>query len=167
MLPLPAGREARSGAGGSVYERHRPERTLLYQLVQEYYPALKAQLAAQGTELPAYVQREFEAYLKCSRLEGGFPRVRPDGSLRLRWVKAPNGAEIMQLAYTIAHRFGRFLKRHGLLESDAENSYLAGEGLEAEPLDQLLGSSSSYRGAVGLHQGRKVFTLQTLPAIDE
>jgi len=93
--------------------------------VEEYYPALKAQLVAQDTELPAYVQREFEAYLKCGRLEGGFSRVRPDGSLRFRWVKAPNGAELMQLAYT--HRVGRFLERHGLLESDAENSYLAGE----------------------------------------
>ncbi len=50
MLQLSAGREARSSAGGSVYERHRPERTLLYQLVQEYYPALRAQLAVQGTE---------------------------------------------------------------------------------------------------------------------
>jgi len=53
MLPLLAGREARSGAGGSVYERHRLDRTLLYQLVKERYPALKAQLAAQGAELPA------------------------------------------------------------------------------------------------------------------
>ena len=57
-----------SSAGSSRYERHRPERTLLYQLIQEYYPALQAQLAVQGTELPAYVQREFEAYLECGRL---------------------------------------------------------------------------------------------------
>jgi len=44
MLPLQAGREARLGVGASLYERHRPERTLLYQLVQEYYPALKGRL---------------------------------------------------------------------------------------------------------------------------
>jgi len=78
MLQRSAGREASSGGGVVRYERHRPERPLLYQLVQEYYPALKAQLAAHGTELPAYVQREFEAYLKCGRLEGGFLRVRCD-----------------------------------------------------------------------------------------
>jgi hypothetical protein len=71
MLPLPAGKEASSGAAALGYERHRPERTLLYQLVEEYYPAFKAQLAAQGTELPAYVEREFEAYLECGRLEHG------------------------------------------------------------------------------------------------
>ena len=67
MLPLPAGREASAGVGASCYERHRPERTLLYQLVEDYYPALKTHLAAQGTTLPGYVEREFEAYLKWAR----------------------------------------------------------------------------------------------------
>ena len=60
------------------YERHRPERTLLYQLVQEYYPAFQAHLAAQGTGLPRYVEKEFEDYLQCGRLESGFLRVRCD-----------------------------------------------------------------------------------------
>ena len=78
MLPLPAGREASPGVGVPVYERHRPERTLLYQLVETYYPALKAHLAAQGRALPGYVEREFEDYLKCGRLEHGFLRVRCD-----------------------------------------------------------------------------------------
>ncbi|MFT5173650.1 MAG: hypothetical protein ACI8W7_001828 [Gammaproteobacteria bacterium] len=93
MLPLPTGREASAGVAASIYERqplpasclplhsyapvhHRPEGTLLYQLVEDYYPALKAHLAAQGTALPGYVEREFEAYLKCGRLEHGFLRVR-------------------------------------------------------------------------------------------
>ena len=58
------------------YVRHRPERTLLYQLVQEYYPAFKAHLAEQGRALPGYVEQEFEDYLKCGRLEEGFLRVR-------------------------------------------------------------------------------------------
>ncbi len=76
MLPMPAGRDASSGVRAPAYVRHRPERTLLYQLVEEHYPALEAQLAAQGTELPAHVQREFEAYLECGRLEHGFLRAR-------------------------------------------------------------------------------------------
>ncbi len=33
-------------------------------------------MAAQGTDLPAYVEQEFEDYLKCGRLEHGFLRVR-------------------------------------------------------------------------------------------
>ncbi len=41
MLPWPAGREASPGIGAPPYVRHRPERTLLYQLVEEYYPAFK------------------------------------------------------------------------------------------------------------------------------
>ena len=82
-------------------------------------------------------------------------------------IKAPTSAELTQLAHTIAHRLGRFLERRGLLERDVENSYLAGEAVEAGPLDQLLGHSITYRIAVGPNQGRKVFTLQTLPATDE
>ncbi len=55
---------------------------------------------------------------------------RPDGSVRLRWVKAPSGAELTQLAHTIARRVGRVLERQGLLERDAENSYLPGEAMD-------------------------------------
>jgi len=87
--------------------------------------------------------------------------------MRFRWVKAPSSAELTQLTHTIAQRVGRFLQRQGLLECDAENSYLAGEALEAGSLDQLLGHSITYRIAVGPHQGRKVFTLQSLPATHE
>jgi len=51
------------------YQRHRPEQTLLYRIVDEYYPAFAAHLEEQGRELPGYVQREFEDYLKCGHLE--------------------------------------------------------------------------------------------------
>ena len=71
MLPSPAGREARSGGSAPPYVRHRPERTLLYQIVDEDYPAFKAHLAAQGNALPGDVEQEFEEYLKCGRLEHG------------------------------------------------------------------------------------------------
>jgi len=74
MLPLPGGREA--SAGAPRYTRHRPERRLLYQHVRECHPAFTAHLSAQGTVLPSYVEREFEAFLKCGRLEHGFVRVR-------------------------------------------------------------------------------------------
>jgi len=82
---------------------------------------------------------------------------RPDGSARFRRVKGPTGAELTRRAHTIARRVGRFLERQGLLERDAENSYLAGEPVAAGPLDQLLGHSITYRIAVGPQQGRKVF----------
>ena len=60
------------------YARHRPEATLLYQLVERHYPELVAVREAAGRPLPNYVQEEFEAYLKCGRLEHGFLRVRCD-----------------------------------------------------------------------------------------
>jgi len=50
--------------------------------------------------------------------------------------------------------------------TDAGNSYLTAEGVDADPespLHQLLGSSITYPIAVGPQQGHKVLTLQTLP----
>jgi ribosomal protein S27E len=82
------------GLSKTAYEHHQPEQTLLYQLVEAHYPALVDQLAqhdcmdaggrathgvvAEGKSLPDHVHREFEAYLKCGRLEHGFLRVRCD-----------------------------------------------------------------------------------------
>ena len=58
------------------YARHRPEDTLLYQLVEQHYPAIRELRSEAGRPLPDYVEAEFEAYLGCGRLEEGFLRVR-------------------------------------------------------------------------------------------
>jgi ribosomal protein S27E len=63
----------------SGYARHRPESTPLYQLVEQNYPEFRELRAREGRSLPDYVQEEFDAYLKCGRLEEGFLRVRCDG----------------------------------------------------------------------------------------
>ena len=47
---------------------------------------------------------------------------------------------------------------------DAEHSYLALEEPDEDPMNQLQGHSIIYRIAIGPHQGREVFTLQTLPS---
>ncbi len=60
------------------YSRHRPEATLLYQLVAEHYPRFRDRRAAEGLALPRYVEDEFDAYLKCGLLEHGFLRVKCD-----------------------------------------------------------------------------------------
>jgi hypothetical protein len=62
---------------------------------------------------------------------------------------------------------GRFLERQGLLERDAESTCLSELALDDEPMDALLAHSITYRIAVGPRAGRKVFTLQSLPAGDE
>lgn len=90
-----------------------------------------------------------------------------DGSVRFQYTKAPTSTELISLTHIIAHRVGRFLEKQGLLERDAENSYLSGDGFDDGPMSQLLGCSISYRIAVGPQAGRKVFTLQTLPPTDD
>ncbi|MFT5221607.1 MAG: hypothetical protein ACI9LO_002633 [Planctomycetota bacterium] len=91
---------------------------------------------------------------------------RLDGSARFRWVSPPTTQALTQLAQTITLRVGRYLERQGLLERDAENSYLTTDPIPEDPMNQLLGHSITYRIAVGPQAGRKVFTLQTLPACE-
>ena len=57
------------------YVRHRPENTQLYQIVDKYYPDFQLSLAEQDKRLPRYVEREFDEFLRCGRLEHGFLRV--------------------------------------------------------------------------------------------
>lgn len=273
-----------------AYRRHRPEQTLLYRLIEAHYPALADLVAAQGRALPRYVQREFEDYLKCGRLEHGFLRVRCDachherlvafsckrrgfcpscGARRMaesaallvddvlprvpmrQWVltvpfplrflfaarpavmgqvlgivyralaahlihkaghtqvtartgavtliqrfgsalnlnihfhmlcldgvyvdgpaprfqrlPAPRPDELLQLLHTISHRIARCLEKQGLLVRDMDSSYLDLEPGNASPLDTVLGHAITYRIAVGPNAGRKVFTLQTVPAME-
>ena len=61
-----------------TYERHRPEQTPLHALVEEHFPRLLQRLESEGASLPHFVKEEFEAYLKCGRLEYGFLRVKCD-----------------------------------------------------------------------------------------
>jgi hypothetical protein len=72
----PTHAHGREAAGELLYERHRLEESCLYRLVERHYPAFVAHLAEQGKSLPVYVEKEFEAYLKCGRLEHGFLGVR-------------------------------------------------------------------------------------------
>ena len=65
IMPQVAARMASRDENTGRYQRHRPEQTLLYRIVEEYYPAFAGHLAEQGRELPDYVHREFEGYLKC------------------------------------------------------------------------------------------------------
>ena len=259
----------------AVYVRHRPEATLLYQIVQEYWSEFQVELASQNKYLPTYITQEFEAYLKCGRLEHGFLRVRCEtchderlvafsckrrgfcpscGARRMadsaallvdevlphepmrQWVlsvpfplrflfasqpavmakvlaivyraiathlthkagytktsaqtgavtliqhfgsalnlnihfhmlfldgvyinsrhgirfcrvKAPTSNELTQLTHTIAQRVARYLERQGLLERDAEHSYLSLDAEDEGPMDHLLGSSITYRGMVAV-----------------
>ena len=71
MSPALAAGTAERPGGTASYQRHRPEHTFLYQIVEQHYPAFVAHMAEQERPLPEYVQREFEDYLRCGRLEHG------------------------------------------------------------------------------------------------
>jgi len=89
------------------------------------------------------------------------------GRTRFQRTNAPNQHELADLVHTISHRVAGFLEREGILERDEENSYLNLEHEDEDPMQQVIGCSVSYRIAVGPQQGRKVFTLQTIPAWQE
>ena len=64
----------------------------------------------------------------------------------------------MKLTHTIARCVARYLERQGLLERDTGNIYLTPAAMDTpveDPSNQLLGSSITYRIALGPQQGRK------------
>jgi len=69
--------------------------------------------------------------------------------MRFRWIKAPSSNELTQLTHTIAHRIGRYLERQGLLVRDAEHNHLSLDAADEGPMEHLLGSSITYRIAMG------------------
>jgi hypothetical protein len=75
-MPQVAARMASRDRGVGRYQRHRPEQTLLYQIVDEYYPAFTTYLTEQGRELPGYVQRAQGTGSPISRLRS-MARLKP------------------------------------------------------------------------------------------
>ena len=69
----------------------------------------------------------------------------------------------------IAERVGRALERMGLLQRDAESAWLDLPPIEdTDAMRQLIGSSVTYRIAVGPQAGRKALVLRTIrPLADE
>jgi hypothetical protein len=82
-------------------------------------------------------------------------------------VNAPSTSELNSLVVKISQRIARHLEKQGLLTRDDENSYLTMDGLDDNVMNELQGPAITYRIAVGPQQGRKVFTLQTIPAWED
>jgi ribosomal protein S27E len=62
--------------GQHTYQRHKPEETALYKIVQENLETFLAMVRAEtGQPLPDFVEKEFYEYLKCGVLAHGFLRV--------------------------------------------------------------------------------------------
>jgi hypothetical protein len=59
------------------YERHRPELTTLYRLVQQHAASfIEHTEASTGAELPRFIKDEFDAFLECGILAHGLLRLR-------------------------------------------------------------------------------------------
>jgi hypothetical protein len=92
---------------------------------------------------------------------------RGDRPPRFQRVKAPAKSELEELVQLISQRVGRCLERQGLLEQDAENAWLDLDPAEdTDAMPEILGSSVSYRIAVGPQQGRKAFMIRTIRPLD-
>ena len=86
---------------------------------------------------------------------------------RFRRVKAPDKSELEDLVQLISQRVGRCLERQGLLEQNTESAWLDLDPAEdTDAMPQILGSSVSYRIAVGPQQGRKAFMIRTVRPLD-
>ena len=92
-------------------------------------------------------------------LDGAYTQGESD-RLEFRRSREPTSEELTVLAETLARRIGRYLTRRGYLTQDAENSYLADGLTEGGAVEELTGSSITYRIAVGPHKGRPVYRLQ-------
>ena len=56
------------------YERRRPEKTVLYQVIQNHYPkAIKNHFT--NKKAPFFIEKEFNNFLKCGILAEGFMRI--------------------------------------------------------------------------------------------
>ena len=82
-------------------------------------------------------------------------------------IETPTPKEIGTVLHRISGRIARLLARTGFLERDTEQNYPTLNDSEDDVINSLQGSSITYRIAVGPQRGKKVFMLQTLPAIDE
>jgi len=76
--PWPSQPERRAAVAGSVHhERHRPEQTTLYRLVQQHAASFIAHTeGSTGSELPGFIKDGFGAFLECGIRARGFLRLR-------------------------------------------------------------------------------------------
>ena len=59
----------------AIYERHRPESTVLYQSVARAWPKIEVEYAINDQSIAPHVTVEFERYTRCGILEHGFVRL--------------------------------------------------------------------------------------------
>ena len=143
------------------HERHRPE--LMGKVLGIVYRAIASYLIKKAglnqktaqTGAVTLIQRfgsalNLNIHFHMLFLDGVYAKNK-QGKTTFQRTNAPDQQELAILVHTISHRVARFLERQGVLERDEENSYLQLEGMDEDPMQQLIGCSVSYRIAVGPH----------------
>ena len=59
-----------------VYQRHKPEETDLYKIIEQNLGSFQSHLSNADISLPSFVHDEFRKYLRCGILNHGFLRVK-------------------------------------------------------------------------------------------
>jgi hypothetical protein len=98
----------------------------------------------------------------------GVYEVDSEGALaKFHAIETPTSVEMNCLLHRISERIALLLEREGYLERDSEEGSLFLDGFDDDVINEIQGSSITYRIAVGSQRGKKVFTLKTLPARDD
>jgi len=90
--------------------------------------------------------------------------AKSEGGQRFVPVLNHHVADITRLAHLMSVRIARYLSRMGLIEADAENSYLSDASTDGEMTDHQ-SYSIMYRISTGFQKGKKIFSVQTRPPI--
>ena len=77
--------------------------------------------------------------------------------------KSPSSSELNSLLKTIAQRIVKLLEKRGLIVRDEGTGDKFLDLSPDEPMDQIHGSSITYRIALGKYKGQKALTLGSLP----
>ncbi|MHC4408483.1 MAG: transposase [Planctomycetota bacterium] len=70
--------DAQGGSAQRTYTRHRPEESVLYNVIRQELEAFLARAQAREQPVPRFVEQEFHAFLRCGILAHGFLRLRCD-----------------------------------------------------------------------------------------
>lgn len=74
-------------------------KTLLYGIIDRYYPEFRTYMAEQWRSLPLHVQKEFDEYLKCGRLGMDFYAYNTEPVTMNDWLRsAVSGAVSVPVA---------------------------------------------------------------------
>ena len=77
-----AQRKLKSVSGTAVYRRRQPERSVVYQVLQDHLETWLAgcrQADEEGSQVATYIEQDFRKYLDCGILAHGFARARCAG----------------------------------------------------------------------------------------